>query len=156
MPPDAEDRRPDRLKQHRVPEYIEGMLRRVVVVVLLGCVGLTAGVAFGTLFSSNQSRAFSSNESRPFSGNGIKASIVPPAVRYGCHQSLRLYSAPGPVTNIGAHTHVSAPTHGERLRHGAPSGRLPMGDYVLFGLLAGLSAAVGFLVPPKSSLTAMR
>jgi hypothetical protein len=71
-------------------------------------------------------------------------------------QSLRLYSAPDPVANIGAHTHVSAPTHGERLRHGAPSGRLPMGDYVLFGLLAGLSAAVGFVVPPKSSLTAMR
>jgi hypothetical protein len=34
------------------------------------------------------------------------------------------------------------------------SGRLPMGAYVLFGLLAGLSAALGFLVPPRSSVTA--
>jgi len=128
-----------------------------MVVVLLGCVGLTAGVAFGTLFSGNQSRAFSGNHSRPFSGNGVKASIVLPAVRYGCHQSFRLYSAPDPVANIGNHhTRVSPPTHGERLRHGAPSGGHPMGDYVLFGLLAGVSAALGFLVPPRSGLTAMR
>jgi hypothetical protein len=33
-------------------EYLEGMLNRVMVVVLPGCVGLTAGVAFGTLFPS--------------------------------------------------------------------------------------------------------
>src|SRR6266852_5741609 len=32
-----------------------GVLNRVMVVVLLGCVGLTAGLAFGTLFSGNQS-----------------------------------------------------------------------------------------------------
>ncbi len=128
-----------------------------MVVVLLGCVGLTAGVAFGTLFSVNQSRAFSSNQSRPLSGNGIKASIVLPTVRFSCHQSSRLYSAPDPVANVGVHhTHVSAATHGERLRRGATSGGLPMGDYVLFGLLAGLSAALGFLVPPRSSLTGAR
>src|SRR5258705_13123683 len=125
------------------------MLRRVMVVVLLACVGLTAGVAFGTLFS----------------GNGSKASIVLPAVRttvlptvrFSCHQSWRLNSASDPGANVGVHdTHMSAPTHGERLRHGPPSGRLPMGGYILFGLLAGLSAALGFLVPPKLSLTAMR
>jgi hypothetical protein len=46
-----------------------------MVVVLLGCVGLTAGVAFGTLFSSNQSRA-----SIP--------SIQPPA-QSSCHQDWR-------------------------------------------------------------------
>jgi len=34
------------------------------------------------------------------------------------------------------------------------SDRLPMGGYVLFGLLAGLSAALGFLVPPRSRVTA--
>jgi hypothetical protein len=131
------------------------MLRKLMVVVLLACVGLTAGVAFGTLFS----------------GNGSEASIVLPAVRttvlptvrFSCHQSWRLNSASDLVDNIGVHQTHS--THGqylvqlpapERLRHGAPSGALPIGDYVLFGLLAGLSAAVGFLVPPRSSLTAMR
>jgi hypothetical protein len=31
----------------------------------------------------------------------------------------------------------------------AGAGQLPIGDYVLFGLLAGLSAALGFLVPPR-------
>jgi len=40
------------------------------------------------------------------------------------------------------------------LSDSAPSGGLPMGDYVLFGLLAGLSAALGFLVPPRSRVTA--
>jgi hypothetical protein len=30
-----------------------------------------------------------------------------------------------------------------------------MGGYVLLGLLAGLSAALGFLVPPRSRLTRM-
>ena len=118
-----------------------------MVVVLLGCVGLTAGVAFGTLFS----------------GNGINPSIVLPAVRTtvlpafrtSCHQGWHLNSAPEPVANIGVHrTHLSAPTHVERLRHGAPSGRLPMGDYILLGLLAGLSAALGFLVPPRSRASA--
>jgi hypothetical protein len=42
-----------------------------------------------------------------------------------------------------------------RLPMGSYVGRLPMGSYVLFGLLAGLSAALGFLVPPRSRLTAV-
>ena len=51
----------------------------------------------------------------------------------------------------------------EVLWHGAPpvgfpwaatSGRLPIGGYVLFGFVAGLSAALGFLVPPVSRLSA--
>ena len=40
-------------------------------------------------------------------------------------------------------------------RRAGASGRLPMGGYVLFGLLAGLSAALGFLVPPRSRVTAV-
>ena len=32
------------------------MLKRAMVLVLLGCVGLTAGLAFGTLISSNEFR----------------------------------------------------------------------------------------------------
>jgi hypothetical protein len=42
-----------------------------------------------------------------------------------------------------------------RLPMGSYVGRRPMGSYVLFGLLAGLSAALGFLVPPRSRLTAV-
>jgi hypothetical protein len=37
----------------------------------------------------------------------------------------------------------------------ASSGRIPVGGYVLLGLLAGLSAALGFLVPPRSRLARM-
>jgi hypothetical protein len=45
---------------------------------------------------------------------------------------------------------------------GGTTGLVPMGSYVgplgscvLFGLLAGLSAALGFLVPPRSRVTAV-
>src|SRR5215475_14292519 len=119
------------------------MLKRVMVVVLLGCVGLTAGVAFGTLFSSNQSRP-------SIVLPAVQTSVLP-GVRFSCHQGFQPYSTVNPVANIGNHTtQVSPPTHGERRMHGAPSGGLPMSGYVLFGLLAGLSAALGFLVPPTS------
>jgi hypothetical protein len=129
--------------EHRISEYIEGVLKRVMVVVLLGCVGLTAGVACGTLFS----------------GNGIKASmpsIVQPA-KGSCHNDWRLNSPWDVAPNTGVHhTYVNA--HGVGgcvvllpliIRDSAPSGQLPIGGYVLFGLVGGLSAALGFLVPPR-------
>src|SRR5215475_2182676 len=122
---------------HRESEYIEGMLRKVMVVVLLGCVGLTAGVAFGTVFSSNQSRA-----SIP--------SIQPPA-QSSCYwrwpPDLAAHRGPHhhPVARSSFRCLVKSPAI---VTDSAPSGRLPMGGYVLLGLLAGLSAALGFLVPP--------
>src|SRR5215475_12947405 len=135
---------------HRESEYIEGMLRKVMVVVLLGCVGLTAGVAFGTVFSSNQSRA-----SIP--------SIQPPA-QSSCHQDWRWREAAPrgprrhPLSSSSSFRCLvqmpSMPVPGS-LSGSAPSGGLPMGGYVQFGLLAGLSAAVGFLVPPRSRPTRM-
>src|SRR5262249_46298449 len=91
-------------------EYIEGVLKRVMVVMLLGCVGLTAGVALGTLFS----------------GHEVMHTGVP----------LNYFGVP-----MG---HV----------HPGTVGGPPIGGYVLLGLLAGLSAALGFLVPRKSRVTA--
>jgi hypothetical protein len=126
-----------------------------MVVVLLGCVGLTAGITLGTLFPSNEVRL-------PF---GLLYS------QKGCHSDWRLPSAAHrPPAKVRVHrwssggvagpgpraAHVRAPNREcPRLlpliiRHSAP---LPMGGYVLLGLLAGLSAALGFLVPPRSSLT---
>jgi hypothetical protein len=118
-----------------------------MVVVLLGCVGLTAGVAFGTLFSGHEVHL-----SIP--------SIQPPA-HFNCHQDWRWPEAAprGPRH----HPLSSSSDPGFRCRlvqmpvrmtYGAPSGGLPMGGYILFGLLAGLSAALGFLVPPRSRVSA--
>ena len=130
-----------------------------MVVVLLGCVGLTAGVAFGTVFSSNQSRA--------------PVYSVPTVLPLrSCHQGWRSvywpsdmvarprWKHPG-VRGLAPHARCllqmpSMPVRLGSVSDSAPSGGLAIGDYVLFGFLGGLSAAVGFLVPPKSSLTAMR
>ena len=120
-----------------------------MVVVLLGCVGLTAGVAFGTQFSGDQSRA-----SIP--------SIQPPA-QSSCHQDWRWPEAAPrgphhhPVSSSSFRCVVQMPSMPVRLgslSDSAPSGGLPIAGYVLFGLLAGLSAALGFLVPPRSRVTA--
>ena len=59
-------------------EYFDGMLREVMVVVLLGCAGLTAGVAFGTLFPS-MSPAIASSDNRLTSALG---SCCPPAAHF--------------------------------------------------------------------------
>jgi hypothetical protein len=118
-----------------------------MVVVLLGCVGLTAGVAFGTLFSGPEVHL-----SIP--------SIQPPA-QSSCHQDWRWREAAPrgprhhPLSSSSWRSPVRCLLKSPAINiHRAPSGRLPMGGYVLFGLLAGLSAAVGFLVPPRSRASA--
>jgi hypothetical protein len=110
-----------------------------MVVVLLGCVGLTAGVAFGTVFSGN--------EARP--------SIVLP-VQGSCHQDWYYYYSPSDLRADPRPYHPAVRCLFQlpvRISDSAGSGRLPMSDYVLSGLLAGLSAALGFLVPPRSRAT---
>jgi hypothetical protein len=72
-----------------------------MVVVLLGCVGPTAGVAFGTLFSG--------------------------------YEVMTIGMTGNHLVTVGGH---------------------PMGSCILFGLVAGLSAALGFLVPPRSRRSA--
>ena len=118
------------------------MVKRVMVVVLLACVGLTAGVAFGTLFSSTQSRPH--------------FTVLRTQTR--CDAGWRLHSPSDLVTTIRGHhppPKLQGVAHGGGclimdvpVRISDPSG-LPVSGYVLLGLLAGLSAALGFLVPPK-------
>jgi hypothetical protein len=133
------------------------MLRRVMIVVLLGCVGLTAGLACGTLFSGNQSRAsvHSVPSVLPAQSSHVRLSVL----RVGpCAQPARI-SQNVPV-NLRASVSLSSPVHLIRgspvrlIRHFTAAG-LTLYGCVLFGLLAGLSTALGFLVPPRSSLTAL-
>ncbi|HEX9554763.1 MAG TPA: hypothetical protein VF983_16275 [Streptosporangiaceae bacterium] len=212
---------------------LTGVLNRVMVVVLLGCVGLTAGLAFGTLFSSNQSFSFSCRSGigpqpwcsptvTPTTSLGVTV-VMPPRSSY--KKPANFVSAEEMVRwHPRLHPGVREVAHGDRvielsptgfrpalcsscssdrravcaiarrhcddytaqwlalrrvvkwglqgvgsrpykvIWHGAPpvgfprpatSGRLPMGGCVLFGLLAGLSAALGFLVPPRSRVTAV-
>jgi hypothetical protein len=131
------------------------MLGRVMVVVLLGCVGLTAGVALGTLASGNEVTAPAVLYLR-ISCHHSASHLLLPSIRV--HHKHWTGSAVGPCPRVA---HVRAPDGGRprgvhflpKIIESAPSGRLSMGSYVLLGLLAGLSAALGFLVPPRSHLT---
>ncbi|HEX7996064.1 MAG TPA: hypothetical protein VF506_19265 [Streptosporangiaceae bacterium] len=126
------------------------MLRRVMVVVLLGCVGLTAGVAFGTLFSGNRINPSMVSIVLPDQGSCnqhwyfIWTSDKAAGPQGPHHPVMRRLAQPGRCL-------LKSPAI---ITYSAPPGRLPMGSYVLFGLLAGLSAAVGFLVPPRSRMAA--
>src|SRR5262249_36254548 len=105
------------------------MLRRLMLVVLLGCVGLTGVVTLGPLPPSSV----------------ISSS---PAVNTTCLSDWSHGHRPVTV-NLGRMPDIGCPSFpGRLIRRG-----IPMGGYVLLGLLAGLSAALGFLVPPRSSLT---
>jgi hypothetical protein len=116
------------------------VLKRVMVVMLLGCVGLTAGVAFGTLFRSN-----------------VISTFTP--VNTSCHSDLSHQHPSVTITRLqhpGArgNARLRAPDSGCPSYHGGLIYRgLPTGGYVLLGLLAGLSAALVFLVPPRSRVT---
>ena len=124
------------------------MLKNVMVVVLLGCVGVTAGLAFGTWsFSSDQPRVHFSVVLLPLENSCNSHRRLPPDV-----PGLGM-GKPDKV-RVGGTCRTISPaiiTPGS-----VASGRLTMGSYILLGLLAGLSAALGFLVPPKSPVTAVR
>jgi hypothetical protein len=126
------------------------MLKRLMVVMLLGCIGLTAGVAFGTLFSANNSSgAFTAGRSwNPPTSTAVPFQNAVVSLQGNCHSASLYQSAPVLPPNIAAH-HLQPANLGDV----GPSGRLRLGSYVLFGLLAGLSAALGFLVPPRSRVT---
>ncbi|MGN6678113.1 MAG: hypothetical protein ACTHKL_10015 [Streptosporangiaceae bacterium] len=206
-----------------------GAFDRVMIVVLLGCVGLTAGLAFGTLFAGNQSARSLFPGHGPTRNLGVTF-VLPPKSSYTF--PARFSPAPELVklTREAHHPGVRAVAHGERvivlspkplghwgrsfvcMEHrrycddytahwlalrkaallyvmGAGTGRTfkltwhgtdtpgcglqtcggtawlsgasyvvrrPIGGYVVFGMLAGLSAAVGFLVPSGSRVNPLR
>ena len=159
-----------------------GVLTRVMVVVLLGCVGLTAGLAYGTLFSSNEIGAIGATIVVPAESSYTfpsRYSSAPDLVRImrGLHGGVRVVAHGDRVLELSANGSLSDAKKAAGLRpvslryavnmvllgvgrmpkviwHGT-AGRLPLGGYVLVGLLAGLSAALGFLVPPTSRATAV-
>jgi hypothetical protein len=92
---------------------LTGVLNRVMVVVLLGCVGLTAGLAFGTLFSSNQSATSLFPGLGPATSLGI--TIVEPAKSSYTFPG-RFISAPDLVRMLrGHHPGVRMVALGERV-----------------------------------------
>jgi hypothetical protein len=209
------------------PRPLTGVLDRVMVVVLLGSAGLTAGLVYGTLVSSGESFSHSCRTGsgpQPWcspttdSKSSLGVTVVMPA-KSSYSRPVHFRSARDTVRLFRRdHPGVREVAHGERVievtaaglspsarwqvcmiarRHcddytahwlamrqvvqrtllgsggrsyeviwrGAPptgfssaamSGRLPIGGNVLFGLLAGLSTALGFLVPPRSRVTAPR
>jgi hypothetical protein len=158
------------------------MLRRVMVVMLLGCVGLTAGVAFGTLFPSYDGARYyvaaglllPANSPHSASELVIMTRDDHPGVRViayggrcrGCRWLKRHigFDATGSLSSTERAVHLAireviAANDGkvERTWPGEilqlPPRRYGLSGYGLIGLLAGLSAALGFLVPPRSHLT---
>ena len=123
------------------------MIKRVMVVVLLGCVGLTAGVTLGTLFSgTNISRAFTATSAaKPF-----PSALMP--FQSNCHGDMSCPSTPVLLPKVTVRHLLPSLDDLTVYRRLIYSG-VPMRGYVLLGLLAGLSAAVGFLVPSRSRLT---
>jgi hypothetical protein len=148
------------------------MLRRVMVVVLFGCVGLAAGVAYAALFKPS----YEVSEAIRFVPTGV-CGCVPdgttlrrlgaltrshhPGVQVTVARSVPsvYFSATGSIPSAeqavsSAAKDIIAPLYigGPKLVRGIPA-PVALGNavpYGLLGLLAGVSAALGFLVPPKS------
>jgi len=158
------------------------MLRRVMVVVLLGCLGLTSGVTLGTLFPSYDGARYHvpaglllpANSPHSASELVIMTRDNHPGVRViafgghcqGCRWLKRHigFDATGSLSTTEqavdlAIREVIAANDGkvERTWPGEifrlPPRHYGLSGYVLLGLLAGLSAALGFLVPPRSRMT---
>jgi hypothetical protein len=120
-----------------------------MVVMFLGCLGVTAGLAVGTLFSSNEVRPSIPSFLLPAHGSCHHERLQSPHLKMMTGVASKpAYLSTGP--QVGRCL-TQLPI---RISDSAPSNRLSMGGYVLFGLLAGLSAALGFLVPPRPRLTA--
>jgi|SRR5215467_14977138 len=134
-----------------------------MVVVLLGCVGLTAGLAVGTLFASSEFRVTFAVPAHTLSA----ADLV--SMERGHHPGVHLVARGQRVIELWTTHHpidvyedwssLCMATLSPKASPGGPAcaipvhpsdPRRPLRDYVLLGLLAGLSAAAGFLMPPSS------
>jgi len=161
--------RPSRRKHHRVPEYIGGVLKRVMMVVLLGFVGLIVGVmvtplggpsynASGEIWLPAHSRESATDLVSMVKGQHPGVRVIPAgsrsiyvSVNGSLNGSANAYDAA--VRDLLGHVHGKVHTVGTA---GHALIRTTLGNpvhYGAIGLLAGLSAALGFLVPPRSRLT---
>jgi hypothetical protein len=156
-------------------EYAERVVTRIVVVVLLGCVGVTAGVVFGTLFPSYDVTRYDvpaglllpANSPHSASELVIMTRDDHPGVRVIAYDERHIgFFATGSLGSTERAVHLAireviAANDGkvERTWPGEILGLRPrrydLTGYGLIGLLAGISAALGFFVPPRSRLTAV-
>ena len=156
-----------------------GMLQRVMVVVLFGCVGLAAGVAVTTF--GPRSYIVGWAFLLPRHSDGLRlAAIARSQHVQGVRVKFRLSRGGGGELDVLGHgsrdgaTRAANAVATQVLRaikrmpsvwqrflayRNVPAAHAlarPQGNAVLtgaLGLLAGLSAALGFLVPPRSRLT---
>ena len=153
-----------------VSEYVEGVLKRVMVAVLLvvplAFVGLFAGFELDMFFPSNYNvgDALVLPAQSPHSASDLARMTRDdhPGVLVVAGRRSISFSATGSLGDANravalANRAVIAANNGKikTILHGT-SVRVPSGRYVLLCLLAGLSAALGFLVPPRSRVTAVR
>ncbi len=145
------------------------MIKRVVFVVLLGLAGLVVGVlatslggpsynASGEISLPAHSRESASDLVAMVKGQHPGVRVIPAGSRViyvsvngSLNGSANAYGAA--VRDLLSHAHGKVFTIG---RAGHALVRTTLGNpvhYGLLGLLAGLSAALGFLVPPRSRRT---
>jgi hypothetical protein len=151
------------LLQHCVPEYVESVLKRVMVVVLLGFVGLVVGVmvtplggpsynASGVIRLPAHSPQSSTDLVTMVRGQHPGVRVIPAgnrsiyvSVNGSLNGSTNAYTAA--IRDLLGHVHGTASTIG---RAGHALVGTPLGNpvhYGAVGLLAGLSVGLGFLVP---------
>ena len=148
------------------------MPKRVMVVVLLGFVGLVVGVmvtplggpsynASGEIWLPAHSRESATDLVAMVKGQHPGVRVIPAgsrtiyvSVNGSLNGSANAYAAA--VRELLGHVHGKVVDAMGRTGHALI--RTPLGNpvhYGAVGLLAGLGAAIGFLVPPRSRLTRM-
>jgi hypothetical protein len=140
------------------------VVKKVATVMLLGIVGLVVGGAFDMVFPSNYvvADALILPAHSPHSASDLvrMTSGDHPGVFVDAHGRAIDFSATGSLGDAGkavtlANRAVVAANDGKVKTwfHGLTE-RAPTVKYALLGLLAGVGAALGFLVPPKWRVTA--
>src|SRR5215475_13494197 len=134
-----------------------------MIVMLLGCAGLTGGLAFGTLFSNGEFRMAFVVPAHTLSASDL-VSVEQghhPGVHLVAHgrRVIELWTTHHPIDVYEDWSTLCIATLSPKASPGGPAcaipvhpsdPRRPLRAYVLLGLLAGLSAAAGFLMPPSS------
>jgi len=140
------------------------VLKRVLVVVLLGFLGLAAGMAFGAVFPRYQvDYAILLPAHSPHSASDLVRMTRDdhPGVRVVDYRlNVVEFSAIGSLAsaeravNLAARDVIAANDGKVKTRFISNPGQIPQpAFYALIGLLAGVGIALGFVVPPKSRLT---